>query len=41
MNRFNVIGALEGLAKTRGNRLHDAVALAVKLVIMRGLVRRL
>jgi hypothetical protein len=35
------IFATEGLAKTRGNRLHDAVALAVKLVIMRGLVRRL
>jgi hypothetical protein len=41
MRRFNVIGALEGLVKTRGNRLYDVVALVEKLVIMRELVKRL
>ena len=39
--RFNAIGALEEVDKTRGSRLRDAVALAVRLVIMRGLVKRL
>jgi hypothetical protein len=41
MHRFNVIGTLEGLVKTRGNQLRDAMALVVKLVIMRELVKRL
>jgi hypothetical protein len=41
MSRYDTIGALEGLGKTRDNRLRDAVALAERLVIMRELVKKL
>ncbi len=40
-SRFDATSALEGVVKTRGNRVRDAVGIMGRLVIMRGLVKRM
>ena len=40
-SRFDVTSALEGVVKTRGNRVHDVVGIVGRLVTMRGLVKRM
>ena len=41
MSRFDATSALEGFVRMRGNRARDAVAIAERLVIMRGLVKKI
>jgi len=41
MSRFDVISALEGFIKTRGNRVYSAIGLIGRLVIIRELIKRI
>ena len=41
MSRFDAISALEGFVKIRGNRVRDAMEIARRLVIIRGLVKKM
>jgi len=41
MSRFDVISALEGFIKTRGNRARGAIGIVGRLVTMCGLVKRI
>jgi hypothetical protein len=40
-SRFDMTSALEGVVKTRGNQVRDAVGIVGRLVIMRELVKRM
>ena len=41
MSRFDAISALEGFVKTRGNRARGAMGIIGRLVIIRGLIKRI
>ena len=41
MSRFDTISALEGFIKTRGNRVRGAIGIIGRLVIIRGLIKRI
>ena len=41
MSKFDVISALEGFVKTRGNRARGAMGIMGRLVTIRGLVKRI
>jgi hypothetical protein len=41
MSGFNAISTLEGFARTRGNRARDAMGIIRRLVIIRGLIKRI
>ena len=41
MSRSNAISALEGVVKIRGNRARGAIGIMGRLVIMRGLIKRI
>ena len=41
MSRFDAISALEGFIKIRGNRARGAIGIVGRLVIMRGLIKRI
>ena len=41
MSRSDAISALEGVVKTRGNRVRDVMGIVGRLVIIRGLIKRI
>jgi len=41
MSRFDVISALEGFVKTRGNWARSTIGIMGRLVIIRGLIKRI
>jgi hypothetical protein len=41
MSKFDIISALEGFVKTRGNRVRSAMGIVGRLVIIRGLIKRI
>jgi hypothetical protein len=41
MSRFDIISALEGFVKTRGNRARSAIGIIGRLVTIRGLIKRM
>ena len=41
MSRFDAISALEGVARIRGNRARGAMEIVGRLVIIRGLVKKI
>ena len=41
MSRFDILSTLEGVVRTRGNRARDAIEIIGRLVIIRGLVKRI